>query len=337
MTSDDETPLYPDLPIIDAHHHLYDHASDGFAAMTRHRRFLIDDYLEFIGDQHNLVATIGVEAHGMYAADGPDELRAVNETEFLNGQAAMSRTGFYGPARVASGIIGWADLRRGPAVRAVLEAYRAAAPKRFRGIRQEGMWDADPSVLGPMTAKAAHQYLDDDFRHGFAELAALGLTFDAFLLAPQIPDATDLARSFPDTTIVLDHLGHPVGIGAHAGKLNEEFPAWRRDMSELAGCPNVFVKMGGLGTFLSGSPTYHADPPASSEVLAAEWRPYAETAVELFGANRVMFESNAPTDGSGSFNVVCNAYKRILAGCSDAERADVFAGTAARAYGLELP
>ncbi len=337
MTSGDETQLYPDLPIIDAHHHLYDHASDGFAAMTRRRRFLIDDYLEFVGDGHNLVATIAVEAHGMYAADGPQERRAVNETEFLNGQAAMSRTGFYGRARVASGIIGWADLRRGAAVREVLEAYLAAAPQRFRGIRQEGMWDADPSVLGPMSTKDAHQYLDDDFRRGFAELAPLGLTFDAFLLAPQIPDATDLARSFPDTTIVLDHLGHPVGIGAHAGKLEEEFAAWRTDMGQLAGCPNVFVKMGGLGTFLSGSPTYHADPPASSEALAAEWRPYAETAVELFGADRVMFESNAPTDGSGPFDIVCNAYKRILAGGSDAERADVFAGTAARAYRVELP
>ncbi len=199
------------------------------------------------------------------------------------------------------------------------------------------MWDADPSVLGPMSTKQAHQYRNDDFRRGFAELAPLGLTFDAFLLAPQIPDATELARSFPDTTIVLDHLGHPVGIGAHAGKLEEEFAAWRGDMDDLAGCPNVFVKMGGLGTFLSGSPTYHADPPAPSEVLAAEWRPYAETAVELFGPDRVMFESNAPTDGSGSFDAVCTAYKRILAGCSDAERADVFAGTAVRAYGLELP
>lgn len=337
MTSGAETPLHPDLPIIDAHHHLFDHASDGFAAITKRRRFLIDEYLEYVGAQHNLVATIAVEAHGMYAADGPQEFRAVNETEFLNGQAAMSRTGLYGPARVASGILGWADLGRGRAVRAVLEAYLAAAPQRFRGIRQEGMWDADPSVLGGMSTKGAHQYLDDDFRRGFAELAPLGLTFDAFLLAPQLPDATDLARSFPDTTIILDHLGHPVGIGAHAGRMEEEFAAWRTDMSHLSSCPNVFVKMGGLGTFLSGSPTYRADPPASSEVLAAEWWPYAETAVDLFGADRVMFESNAPTDGSGSFNVVCNAYKRILAGCSDAERADVFAGTATRAYRLELP
>ncbi len=333
----EETPLDPDLPIIDGHHHLFDHASDGFAAITQRRRFLIDDYVGYVGEGHNLVATVAVEAHGMYAADGSPELRAVNETEFLNGQAAMSRTGFYGPARIARGIIGWADLRRGPDARAVLQAYLAAAPHRFRGIRQEGMWDADPSVLGGMSTKGAHQYMDPDFRRGFAELARLGLTFDAFLLAPQLADATDLARSFPDTTIVVDHLGHPVGIGAHAGRLPEEFADWRKDMNDLAGCSNVVVKMGGLATFLSGSPTYRADPPASSETLAAEWSPYAESAVELFGANRVMFESNAPTDGSGSFNVVCNAYKRILAGCSDAERAAAFAGTAARVYRLNLP
>jgi len=111
---------------------------------------------------------------------------------------------------------------------------------------------------------------------------------------------------------------------------------WRENMTDLATCPNVFIKLGGLGTFLSGSPTYRCDPPASSETLAAEWKPHAETAIELFGADRVMFESNIPTDGSGSFNVVCNAYKRIMAGCSDAERADVFAGTAARVYRLDL-
>lgn len=337
MSPENEAPLDPDLPIVDAHHHLFDHASDGFAAITKRRRFLIDDYVEYVGSEHNLVATVAVEAHGMYAADGPPELRAVNETEFLNGQAAMSRTGFYGAARIASGIIGWADLRQGPDVRAILEAYLSAAPNRFRGIRQEGMWDADPSVLGGMSTRGAHQYLDDDFRRGFAELAPLGLTFDAFLLAPQLADATDLARRFADTTIVVDHLGHPVGIGAHTGRLQDEFEDWRKNMTDLSGCPNVYVKMGGLGTFLSGSPTYRAEPPASSETLAAEWKPYAETAVELFGAGRVMFESNVPTDGSGFFNVVCNAYKRILAGCSDAERADVFAGTAARVYRLDLP
>ncbi len=336
MALDEEPPIDPGLPIIDAHHHLFDHASDGFAFVTKRRRFLIDDYLQFVGEKHNLIATVAVECHTMYSADGPQELRAVNETEFLNGQAAMSRTGLYGSARVAAGILGWADLRQGHEVKAVLEAYLAAAPNRFRGIRQEGMWDADPSVLGAMSAKGPHQYQDDDFQRGFAELAPLGLTFDAFLLAPQLADATTLARSFPDTSIVLDHLGHPVGIGAHAGRLEEEFVDWRENMTDLATCPNVFIKLGGLGTFLSGSPTYRCDPPASSETLAAEWKPHAETAIELFGADRVMFESNIPTDGSGSFNVVCNAYKRIMAGCSDAERADVFAGTAARVYRLDL-
>jgi len=174
MALDEEPPIDPGLPIIDAHHHLFDHASDGFAFVTKRRRFLIDDYLQFVGEKHNLIATVAVECHTMYSADGPQELRAVNETEFLNGQAAMSRTGLYGSARVAAGILGWADLRQGHEVKAVLEAYLAAAPNRFRGIRQEGMWDADPSVLGAMSAKGPHQYQDDDFQRGFAELAPLG-------------------------------------------------------------------------------------------------------------------------------------------------------------------
>lgn len=332
----DEPPIDPHLPVIDAHHHLFDHPSDGFAFITQRRRFLLEDYLEYLGEQHNVVATLAVEAHGMYAADGPEALRAVNETEFLNGQAAMSRTGLYGPTRVAAGIIGHADLRRGHDVKAVLEAYLTVAPHRFRGIRQEGMWDADPSILGGMSDKGAYQYLDDDFRRGFAELAPLGLTFDAFVLAPQLADVTDLARSFPDTSIVVNHLGQPVNKGARAGRLAEEFPDWRKHMTDLAGCPNVIAKMGGLGSFLGGSPTYRAEPPASSVTLAAEWRPYAETVIALFGADRVMFESNAPTDGAGSFNVVCNAYKRITAGCSIDERADIFARTAARVYRLDV-
>jgi L-fuconolactonase len=337
VTSNDEAPIDPYLPVIDSHHHLFDGASDGSAFITKRRRFLIDDYVEYIGHQHNLIATIAVEAHSMYAVDGPEELRPINETEFLNGQAAMSRAGLYGPVRVAAGIIGNADLRRGPDVKAVLEAYLAVAPRRFRGIRQEGMWDADPSVLGGLSDKGPHLYLESKFRRGFAELAPLNLTFDAFVLAPQLADVTDLARNFPDTSIVLNHLGQPVGRGAHAGRLEHEFSDWRKNMTDIADCANVAVKMGGLGSFLVGSPTYRSDPPASSETLAAEWGPYVETTIQLFGADRVMFASNAPTDGAGLFSVVCNAYKRIVAACSDDERADVFARTAARVYRLDVP
>jgi L-fuconolactonase len=335
VTSSEPT-IDPDVPIIDSHHHLFDKANDWLFSITDRRRFLVEEYSEAVTDGHNVIASVCVESHGMYRSTGPAELRVVGETEFLNGQAAMGATGLYGGVRVASGIVGAADLNLGEAVRPVLEAHLRASPDRFRGIRYEAMWDGDPDVLGGRFPSGPSLYVDKQFRRGFSQLAPLGLTFDAFVLAPQLADVTDLARSFPETRIILNHLGHPVGIGVHAGRMEEEFPAWRKHMSDIAACENVAVKMGGLGSFLSGSPTFRCTPPAKSEVLAAEWRPYVDTTVELFGADRVMFESNLPTDGSGAFNTVCNAYKHILADCSESERRSIFARTAAAAYRLDV-
>ena len=332
-----EAPIDPDLPVIDSHHHLFDRASDRLYHHVHRRRFLLDDYLEFIGDGHNVVASVLLQARMMYRADGPEEMKVVGETEFFNGQAAMAASGLYGPCRVGAGIVGFADLRQGERVRPVLEAHMAAAPARFRGVRQDALWDADPSILGGRFDAGPGMYGRDNFRRGLAQLVPLGLSFDAFVLAPQLADAVDLARSFPSLPIILNHLGQPIATGVHQGRLAEEYPQWRRDMTLLAQCPNVVVKVGGLGSFLSGSPTYRAATPADSATLAAEWKPYAEATVELFGAGRCMFESNVPTDGSGLFTNVCNAYKRILAGCSEDERRQVFAGTAARIYRLDVP
>ena len=330
-----EEPIDPDIPIVDSHHHLFDEDDGLLAKICDRSRFLVGEYADYVSDGHNVVASIVVEGHTRYRADGPERLRVVGETEFLNDQGAIGASGLRHGVRVAAGIIGGTDLRQGDAVREVLEAHLAVAPNRFKGIRQHALWDADPTIFGDMFDHAAHLYLEDAFRDGFRHLAPLGLSFDALVLAPQLADVAALARSFPETSIVLNHLGHPLGIGAHAGKLEEEYPAWQKDMNDIASCQNVTVKMGGLGSFASGSPTFRADPPASSEVLAAEWRPYAEHTVELFGADRVMFETNVPTDGSGPFNTVCNAYKRIVAGCSEDERRQIFAGTAASVYRLD--
>lgn len=330
-----ESAIDPEIPVVDSHHHLFDRAGDEMVKITDQRRFLIEEYTESLGSEHKVVASVAVEAQMMYRVSGPEELRVVGETEFLNGQAAMGATGLYGGVRVGAGIVGSADLRQGEEVRRVLEAHLEAAPHRFKGIRQEGLWDEGLTLLGGLSSEP-HLYADTAFRRGFAQLAPLGLSFDAFVLAPQLNDVRDLAHAFPETRIILNHLGQPVGIGTHEGRLEEEFPAWRNNMAAISGCPNVTVKMGGLGSYLTGSPTFRQDPPAGSEVLAAEWRPYAEEAITLFGADRVMFESNVPTDGSGPFTSICNAYKRITAGCSSAERQKIFAGTAADVYRLDL-
>ncbi|MDL5159067.1 amidohydrolase family protein [Actinomycetospora termitidis] len=315
------------LPIVDAHHHLFDDADDRLAELWGRRSLLATDYADLLGGHPDVVATVVVEGHTRYRTSGPEHLRPVGETEFLAGQA---------DGRIAAAIVGAADLRRGTAVREVLEAHLTAAPGRFRGIRQAALWDEDPAVLGGLFRFPPHLYADSAFRAGFAELEPLGLSFDAFVLAPQLDDVVDLARAFPGTRIVLDHLGNPVGIGRHAGRTAAEFPAWRASMAELARCPSVAVKMSGLGTFLSGSPSYRADPPVRAEVLASEWRPWVEETIELFGADRVLFGSNLPTDAVGSFTTICTAYQRITAGCSDPERRALFSGTAAAVYGLDL-
>ncbi|MEQ3550100.1 amidohydrolase family protein [Pseudonocardia nematodicida] len=322
-----EAPLAPGLRIVDAHHHLFADADDRLAALWGRRSLTAAGYADLVGGGYDVVATVAVEGHTRYRTTGPEHLRPVGETEFLAAQS---------DGRIAAAIVGAADLRRGAAVREVLEAHLAAAPGRFRGIRQAALWDEDPAVLGGLFDIPRHLYADPGFRAGFAQLAPLGLSFDAFVLAPQLGDVVALARDFPGTRIVLGHLGNPVGIGRHAGRAAQDFPAWRAHMAELARCDDVVVKMGGLGTFLSGSPAYRADPPASSEALAGEWRPYAEETIALFGADRVMFESNVPTDAVGSFTTVCNAYLRITGGCSRSERHAVFAGTAARVYALDI-
>ncbi len=333
MTSSTELPIDPDIAIIDTHHHLYDRPNPMVKKVMRRERFLIDDYTDFAADGHNLVATVVMESQTMYRSEGPDELRAVGQTEFFNGQAAMGASGLYRGVRVAAGIVGSVDLRH-PNAAAALEAHLDAAPLRFKGVRQEALWDEDPTILAGVFDHGPGMYLEPAFRLGFTHLTRLGLNFDAFVLAPQLPDIVDLANNFPSTPIVLNHLGHPVGIGRHTGRMEEERPQWEADMKAIADCENVTVKMGGLGSFLSGSATFMADPPADSATLAAEWRPYVETAIELFGADRTMFESNLPTDGSGAFGHVVNAYQRLTAHCSQAEREAIFAGTAARVYEL---
>jgi len=337
-TVDQEPALDPALPIVDTHHHLYDQLAEKFASLSGgRRRYLIDEMLQDIGGDHNIVATVFVDADAMYRADGPAEYRVVGETEFANGQAAMSASGLYGPSRIAAGIVSTTDCRLGDRVKGVLEAHVAAGGSRFRGIRQTGAWDGDASIFGGMFKNNEHLYRDAGFRRGFAHLAPLGLSFDAFVLSTQLADVADLAAAFPETRIVLDHAGGPIGIGPYKGRLPEMFPAWKRGIEAIARQGNVVVKLGGLGSFINGFPSYGAHPPASSEMLAADWRPYVETCIEVFGANRCMFESNYPVDsGAGRYGTIVNAYKRLTAACSTAERRQIFSGTAIEIYRLAV-
>jgi len=321
-----ESILDPELPIVDPHHHLW---------LRGGHPYLLDELLADLGTGHNVVATVFEECRSMYRADGPPELRPVGETEFVAGIAAMSASGNYGKTRVAAGIVGAADLTLGERVEPVLLAQLRAGGGRFRGVRHSAGWDADPVIGNSRPDSAPHLYQRPDFRAGLARLSALGLSFDAWLYHPQLADVVDLARAFPATPIIMGHVGGVLGYGPYAGKAAAILPEWKRSMSELARCPNVVVKLGGMVNRGAGFDFHNAPSPPSSETMAGLWRPYIETCIELFGPERCMFESNFPVDKMAiGYAALWNAFKRIVAGAPREEKLALFAGTAARIYRL---
>jgi predicted TIM-barrel fold metal-dependent hydrolase len=323
-----EQVIDPERPIVDPHHHLWDRGG---------QRYLIEEFAADIGSGHNIVATVYVDCRSMYRADGPEAFRPVGEVEFANGVAAMSASGGYGPAAICAGIVSHVNLLLGEGARPVLEAEIAAGAGRFRGIRHSSPWDADASVAGIYATRPKGLLLDPAFRKGFGCLAPLGLSFDAWLFHPQIDELTDLACAFPDTKIVLDHCGGPIGIGSYANRRDEIFSMWKASIQKIARCPNVTVKLGGLAMRLLGYDFHERPMPPSSQDLAAAWRPYIETCIEAFGPERGMFESNFPPDkGQCSYQVLFNAFKRIAAQYSEAEKTALFAGTATEFYRLKL-
>ncbi len=316
----------PERPIVDPHHHLWDRGG---------QRYLIEEFSADLASGHNIVATVYVEARSMYRATGPEAFRPVGEVEFANGVAAMSASGGYGRAAICAGIVGHGNLLLGEAARPVLEAEIVAGNGRFRGIRHSSAWDADPEVAGIYATRPKGLLLDPVFRKGFACLAPLGLTFDAWLFHPQIGELADLARAFPDTTIVLDHCGGPIGLGGY--RRDEVFPGWKKSIREIAACPNVNVKLGGLAMRLLGHDFHERPMPPSSEDLATAWRPWIETCIDAFGPDRAMFESNFPPDkGQCGYQVIFNTFKRLAAQYSEAEKTALFSETAARVYRLPL-
>jgi predicted TIM-barrel fold metal-dependent hydrolase len=249
----------------------------------------------------------------------------------------MSASGGYGSTEICAGIVGYVDLRLGARAKRILEAHLQVAPDRFRGIRHITAWDAHTPLVNPAFAMPQGLMADRTFREGFACLAPLGLSFDAWLFHPQIAEFESLARAFPATTMVLNHVGGPIGIGPYAGRRQEVFKDWSQSMERLAECPNAYVKLGGLGMRLGGFGFDEKPEPPSSDELAAAWRPFVETCISAFGAERCMFESNFPVDkGSYSYPVLWNACKKLVRGASRQEKASLFAGTAARVYRLAL-
>jgi L-fuconolactonase len=319
--------LDPDLPIVDAHHHLQE---------DHHGRYLLHESVADMATGHNFIATVHVQAKSMLRADGPPAFRDVGETEFACGMAAMAATGLYGKARVCEGIVAFVDFRLDPGlVRDVLDAHAEAAGGRLRGIRQIAPYVAG-ELAKSMPLNAPEGLLRDPaFRRGFAELRKRDLSFDAWLFHPQLGDVLALAQEFPDTRIILNHLGGRLGIGPYAQRFEEEFGAWQGSLRALAARPNVYVKVGGLGMLYGGFDFHTRTRAPTSEALANAWGPFILAAIEAFGPSRAMMESNFPIDNqSAGFPVIWNALKRVTAEFSQTERAAMFHGAAQTAYRL---
>ena len=310
LASREEQALAPALPIVDSHHHLYDRPGS---------RYLLDDLLRDLHGGHNVRATVIVQARSMLRAGVPPHLQPLGETEFANGVAAMSASGLYGDTRVCAGIVGYADLTLGDAIRPVLERHIAVASGpieqggRFRGVRQSLTWDADASLMNPAYPISQHMMDSREFRAGFAHLAPLGLTFEGWVFFTQLRQLVGLARAFPQTPMVLNHCGGVIGIANYTGRTEEVFREWKTGMAELARCQHVMVKLSGLGMRLGGFGFECGDRAPSSSQLANAWRPWVETCIELFGPSRCMFGSNFPVDkGSYSYSIGLNALQRLV-------------------------
>ena len=319
-----EEALEPDLPICDPHHHFWDRPDD---------RYFLDQLLGDLGGGHNVVETVFIECRSMYRKDGPEEMKPLGETEFVHGIAAQSASGQYGETQVAAGIVSFADLAIGAEVQPVLEAHQAASP-RFRGVRHISAFDVHADVPRPRPFPGK-LLADAKFREGFAVLGKMGLSFDAYLFHTQLHELADLANAFPGVTIVLNHVGGPLGVGPYAGKRDQIFQDWKESMAAVAACPNVVVKVGGLVMPVCGFDWHERQVPISSRELAQVTAPYYLHCIEQFGPDRCMFESNFPVDKIAcSYTVLWNAYKRLTQDFTQSERATLFHDTAARVYRL---
>ncbi|MBV1879033.1 MAG: amidohydrolase family protein [Pseudomonadales bacterium] len=315
-----EKALEPDLPICDAHHHLWlDRGHTGWP-------YTLQDLHADTDTGHNIVRTVFLECHAEYRKQGPKHMAPVGETEFIVQLAEQSRAS--GKAEIAA-IMGNADVTLGDAVEEVLNAHEDAGQGLFRGVRYIMATDDHPPLAMGVDAKMT----DFNYLDGVRKLGAMGYTYDAMVYHPQLPALADVAKACPDTPIVINHLGGFLGTGPYKDKREEILGQWLEAMKLLAECPNTFLKLGGIGMPMMGFRWDKQALPPTSEALAAPWAGPIQAVIEIFGPDRCMFESNFPVDKRGAgYVVLWNAFKRIAKGYSADEKKDLFHNTAATAY-----
>ena len=325
-----EETLEPEIPICDPHHHFWVSRPEP----VDYQRYLLPELTADVNSGHNVRSTVFIEVRCNYREEGPEEMRPVGEVEYIETIAAASATGSHGAARAAAAIIGHADLKLGEGVRPVLEAMREASPGRFRGVRHSVGWDESPDLANRDIQGALGT---EGYRTGARVLSDMGLVLENSLYFHQLGELADFARAVPSLTIVLNHIGGLCRIGPYANRDDEVLPAWREGVAEVAQCPNVIMKLGGVGQLRYGYYWDQRETPIGSEELAGALKPLMDHCIEQFGPDRCMFESNFPVDKpSYSYNVLFNAFKRLSQDYSAGERAAMFHDTAARVYSIDV-
>jgi L-fuconolactonase len=321
-----EDVLEPERPIIDPHHHLWRRPDFG--------SYELEDLWRDTSSGHRIEKTVFIECRAFYRDNGPEHLRSVGETEAIAEIARESARSAAGRA-VLSGIVAHTDLTRIDTLHDTLDAHERASHGLLRGIRHAGARDPHPEALSIPGRGLEGQYDREDFREGVRMLGQRRLSYDTWHYHHQNQAFAALARAVPETTIILDHFGTPLGVGRFAEQREAIFKEWQRDIADIARCPNVFAKLGGLAMPDNGFGWDKRDRPASSDEFVAAQRRYYLHAIECFGPERCMFESNFPVDKrSIGYRVLWNALKKIASGFSESEKQAMFHGTAARVYRL---
>ena len=323
--------IEPELPICDPHHHFWDKRTG-----RAFPKYQLDELMADITSGHNVRSTVFIEARSMYAANLSPDDRPIGEVDYVQGIAAASASGIYGDSRAAASIIGHANLNLGEKVRPLLERL-ALASDRFKGIRHSVTWDPHPEVENTALHKRESQLVSKDFQAGAKVLSDMGMSFEAWLYFHQLPELLEFAKAVPDLKIILNHIGGLVMDGPYSDKKDEVISIWREGIASVAECPNVVVKLGGIGMPRTGFDWHERKVPIDSKELADSIAPFFDYCIEHFGTDRSMFESNFPVDKvSFSYPVLYNAFKRYSKEFSGSERAAMFHDNAVDVYKISI-